>query len=87
MNFRFCEHSTVTSANLPPAKTGRAASQDEQREFSSVFPDIVHDLTDVGKDTDIRDSQKWYAKVGAVVYTNRKLTILLHWVLRGLYER
>lgn len=54
----------MASVNLPPAKTGHAASQDEQREFLTLFPDIVRELTDVGMHSDIPDAQKWYAKVG-----------------------
>ncbi|XP_069166472.1 farnesyl pyrophosphate synthase isoform X2 [Procambarus clarkii] len=60
---RLCQLSTVTSINLPPAKTGHAASQDVKREFMSLFPDIVRDLTEVGTHSDIPDAQKWYAKV------------------------
>ncbi|KAK4324077.1 hypothetical protein Pmani_005262 [Petrolisthes manimaculis] len=60
---RLCQYSTAASANLPPAKTGHVASQDEKREFMSLFPDIVRDLTEVGSLSDIPDAQKWYAKV------------------------
>lgn len=60
---RLCAYSTAASANLPPAKTGHVASQDEKREFMSLFPDIVRDLTEIGTYSDIPDAQKWYAKV------------------------
>lgn len=56
-------YTTAASANLPPAKTGHAASQDEKREFMSIFPDLVRDLTEVGTHSDIPDAQKWFAKV------------------------
>ncbi|XP_071516847.1 farnesyl pyrophosphate synthase isoform X1 [Panulirus ornatus] len=58
-----CHLSTVASVNLPPAKTGHAASQDEQREFLSLLPDIVRELTEVGMHSDIPEAQKWFAKV------------------------
>lgn len=56
-------YTTAASANLPPAKTGHAASQDEKREFMSIFPDLVRDLTEIGTHSDIPDAQKWFAKV------------------------
>ncbi|XP_047486639.1 farnesyl pyrophosphate synthase-like [Penaeus chinensis] len=60
---RFRQRSSVASVNLPPAKTGRAASQDERREFISVFPDMVRDLSEIGTHSDIPEAQKWYAKI------------------------
>ncbi|XP_063876330.1 farnesyl pyrophosphate synthase-like isoform X2 [Scylla paramamosain] len=56
-------YTSAASASLPPAKTGHAASQDEKREFMSIFPDLVRDLTEVGTHSDIPDAQKWFAKV------------------------
>ncbi|KAK8750445.1 hypothetical protein OTU49_014834 [Cherax quadricarinatus] len=60
---RLCQLSNVAPVDLPPAKTGHAAPLDKKREFMSVFPDIVRDLTEVGTHSDIPDAQKWYAKV------------------------
>ncbi|KAK7071620.1 hypothetical protein SK128_027480 [Halocaridina rubra] len=55
--------STPASVNLPPAKVGKAASEDEKREFMSIFPDLVRDLTEIGSETDVPEAQKWYSKV------------------------
>lgn len=38
-------------------------SKEESREFMAVFPDIVRDLTDAGRHTDIPSVTKRYAKV------------------------
>lgn len=55
--------STASSVNLPPAKTGKAASEDEKRDFMTLLPDIVRDLTEIDSNSDIPEAQKWYAKV------------------------
>jgi len=55
--------SNVYSPPLPPALAGTAVGKDESREFMAVFPDIVRDLTDAGRHSDIPDVTKWYAKV------------------------
>lgn len=57
------ERSTAASIGLPPAKMGKAASEDEKRDFMTVLPDIVRDLTEIGSNSDIPEAQKWYAKV------------------------
>lgn len=38
-------------------------SKDERREFMAVFPDIVRDLTETHRQTEIPDVTKWYSKV------------------------
>lgn len=43
--------------------TTNIVSKEESREFMAVFPDIVRDLTDAGRHTDIPEITKWYAKV------------------------
>lgn len=55
--------SNVYSPPVPAALAGTAVAKDESREFMAVFPDIVRDLTEAGKHTDIPDVTKWYAKV------------------------
>ena len=52
-----------STAALPPAKVGKAASVNEQREFVSMFPDIVRDLSLDEDYKDIPDAQKWFSKV------------------------
>jgi hypothetical protein len=41
--------------------------EDECRDFMSVFPDIVRDLTEIGRELDIPDVSKWFEKVSVVV--------------------
>jgi len=41
--------------------------EEECRDFMSVFPDIVRDLTETGRHLDIPDATKWFAKVSIVV--------------------
>ncbi|XP_068220264.1 farnesyl pyrophosphate synthase isoform X2 [Palaemon carinicauda] len=60
---KFHQMSTATSVNLPPAKVGKAASEDEKRDFMTLLPDIVRDLADIDSNSDIPEAQKWYAKV------------------------
>lgn len=43
--------------------TTSVATKEESREFMAVFPDIVRDLTDAGRHTDIPEITKWYSKV------------------------
>ena len=43
------------------------STKDESRDFMSVFPDIVRDLTETGRHLDIPDATKWFAKVSIVV--------------------
>lgn len=48
---------------------GTAVGKDESREFMAVFPDIVRDLTEVGKKyPEISDVTKWYAKVSVIFF-------------------
>ncbi|KRT83264.1 hypothetical protein AMK59_4287 [Oryctes borbonicus] len=53
--------STLQAKIAPQAAT--LASKEESREFMAVFPDIVRDLTEAGKHTDIPEVTKWYTKV------------------------
>lgn len=61
--FDFRYMSVVRSPPVPQVITGTAVSKDESRNFMAVFPDIVRDLTDTGRNLDIPDVTKWLAKV------------------------
>jgi len=50
-------------ASVTPAAIGQAVSKDERRDFMAVFPDIVRDLTETHRQTEIPDVTKWYSKV------------------------
>ncbi|GFG32081.1 hypothetical protein Cfor_06854 [Coptotermes formosanus] len=55
--------STLNSPAVPLAISGTVATKDESRDFMSVFPDIVRDLTETGRHLVIPDATKWFAKV------------------------
>jgi len=55
--------SLIRAPPVPPVITGTAASKDEARDFMAVFPDVVRDLTDTGRNLDVPDVTKWLAKV------------------------
>jgi len=55
--------SIVRAPPVPPVITGTAVSKDETRDFMAVFPDVVRDLTDTGRNLDIPEVTKWLAKV------------------------
>nr|CAD7407702.1 unnamed protein product [Timema cristinae] len=55
--------STLNSTTVPKPIVGTVLPKDESREFMAVFPDIVRDLTDAGRHTDIPEANKWFAKV------------------------
>lgn len=55
--------SAVRAPPVPPVISGTAVSKDETRSFMAVFPDVVRDLTDTGRNLDIPDVTKWFAKV------------------------
>ncbi|PSN57541.1 Farnesyl pyrophosphate synthase, partial [Blattella germanica] len=55
--------STFNSPPIPLAITGTVASKDESRDFMAVFPDVVRDLTETGRQEDIPEATKWFAKV------------------------
>jgi len=59
--------STLSAPTVPLAVNGKVATKDESRDFMSVFPDIVRDLTETGRHLDIPDATKWFAKVSIVV--------------------
>jgi len=48
--------------SVPLAANFTAVSKSESREFMSVFPDLVRDLTDKTKKYDRSDASKWFAK-------------------------
>ncbi|VVC29940.1 Hypothetical protein CINCED_3A000903 [Cinara cedri] len=48
---------------VPPVITGTAVSKDESRDFMAVFPDVVRDLTDTGRNLDVPDVTKWLSKL------------------------
>lgn len=60
-----CRYSSnIYTPPVPAALAGTAVGKDESREFMAVFPDIVRDLTEIGKKyPEISDVTKWYAKV------------------------
>lgn len=53
---------------VPPVITGTAVSKDETRDFMAVFPDIVRDLTETGRNLDIPDVTKWLVKVWVILF-------------------
>nr|CAI5863584.1 unnamed protein product [Callosobruchus analis] len=55
--------STIQTKTKPPLATTPFFSKEESREFMAVFPDIVRDLTDAGRHTDIPEVTKRFAKV------------------------
>jgi hypothetical protein len=59
--------STLSTPTVPVAISGTLATKDESRDFMSVFPDIVRDLTETGRHLDIPDATKWFAKVSIVI--------------------
>lgn len=61
--FDFRYMSLIRAPPVPPVITGTAASKDEARDFMAVFPDVVRDLTDTGRNLDVPDVTKWLAKV------------------------
>lgn len=63
IRFDFRCMSAVRSPTVPPVISGTAVSKDETRSFMAVFPDVVRDLTDTGRNLDIPDVTKWLAKV------------------------
>ncbi|KAF2896874.1 hypothetical protein ILUMI_09302 [Ignelater luminosus] len=54
---------STVNANAAAPQTLSLVSKDESREFMSIFPDIVRDLTDAGRHTDIPEVTKRFAKV------------------------
>jgi farnesyl diphosphate synthase len=59
--------SSVRTPPVPPVISGTAVSKDETRSFMAVFPDVVRDLTDTGRNLDIPDVTKWFAKVWIIL--------------------
>lgn len=57
------QKSKILSHDPPLAATNTVLSKDESRDFMAIFPDLVRDLTDAGRHSDIPDVTKWYAKV------------------------
>uniref|UniRef100_A0A8D8RE77 Farnesyl pyrophosphate synthase n=1 Tax=Cacopsylla melanoneura TaxID=428564 RepID=A0A8D8RE77_9HEMI len=57
------QRSKILSHEPPLAATGTVMSKDESRDFMALFPDIVRELTDRGRHSDIPDVNKWFAKV------------------------
>lgn len=45
------------------AVSSTVLSKEETREFMAIFPDLVRDLTDAGRHTDIPEITKWYSKI------------------------
>ena len=60
---------TLSTANhthnhpVPVAINKTAVSKDESREFMSVFPDLVRDLSEMTKKYDHHQASKWLIKV------------------------
>ena len=55
--------STIQTKAKPQSTNYTLVTKDESREFMAVFPDIVRDLTDAGRQTDIPEVTKRYAKL------------------------
>nr|AFR31785.1 putative farnesyl diphosphate synthase [Tetropium fuscum] len=55
--------STIQTKVKPPVTSTPLVSKEESREFMAIFPDIVRDLTDAGRHTDIPEVTKRFAKV------------------------
>lgn len=58
--FRFL---STLNYSVPLAANSTAVSKDECREFMSVFPDLVRDLTEKAKKYDSKDASNWLARV------------------------
>jgi len=43
------------------------ASKEESREMMAVWPDVVRDLTELNKNSDIPDVTKWMTKVSGII--------------------
>ncbi|XP_018563021.1 farnesyl pyrophosphate synthase isoform X2 [Anoplophora glabripennis] len=55
--------STIQTKVKPPETNTPLVSKEESRQFMAIFPDIVRDLTDAGRHTDIPEVTKRFAKV------------------------
>ncbi|KAJ8925720.1 hypothetical protein NQ315_009567 [Exocentrus adspersus] len=55
--------STIQTKVKPPVAATPLVSKEESRQFMAIFPDIVRDLTDAGRHTDIPEVTKRLAKV------------------------
>ncbi|CAH1100522.1 unnamed protein product [Psylliodes chrysocephalus] len=55
--------STIQTKVKPAVTNAPVFSKEESRDFMAVFPDIVRDLTDAGRHTDIPEVTKRFAKV------------------------
>ncbi|XP_019880038.1 farnesyl pyrophosphate synthase isoform X1 [Aethina tumida] len=55
--------STIQTKTKPKAIATAMVSKEEARDFMAMFPDIVRDLTDAGRHTDIPEVTKRFAKV------------------------
>ncbi|XP_044745337.1 uncharacterized protein LOC123307184 [Coccinella septempunctata] len=55
--------STIQTKVNPKSSVWTIVSKEESREFMAVFPDLVRDLTDAGRHTDIKEINKRYAKL------------------------
>nr|XP_023019940.1 farnesyl pyrophosphate synthase-like [Leptinotarsa decemlineata]AKO63325.1 farnesyl pyrophosphate synthase [Leptinotarsa decemlineata] len=55
--------STIQTKVKPPVSSTPVFSKEDSREFMAIFPDIVRDLTDAGRHTDIPEVTKRFAKV------------------------
>lgn len=52
----------VLNHDVPLATQRSAASKDEQRDFMSIWPDLVRDLTDYAKKYETNAAPKWFSK-------------------------
>ncbi|CAH0551070.1 unnamed protein product [Brassicogethes aeneus] len=55
--------STIHTKTQPKVAAMTVVSKEESREFMALFPDIVRDLTDAGRHTDIPEVTKRFAKL------------------------
>nr|ALL35403.1 isopentenyl diphosphate synthase [Phyllotreta striolata] len=66
--------STIQTKVLPNVSNAPFATKEESREFMAIFPDIVRDLTDAGRHTDIPEVTKRFAHVLQYNVPNGKKT-------------
>nr|BBH72800.1 farnesyl diphosphate synthase-2 [Nasutitermes takasagoensis] len=55
--------STLSTPAVRLPFSGTASMEEECQDFMSVFPDIVRDLTEIGREFDIPDVSQWFEKV------------------------
>lgn len=54
---------SIQAKVIPPVANVSLVSKEESRDFMAVFPDLVRDLTDAGRHTDIPEVTKTFVKI------------------------